>query len=69
MKLLSWNVRGMGGVAKRREVSQLVREKNPLILRLQETKLSMLDAFVCNSIWGMSMSIFRIARRRGLPEV
>jgi len=52
MKLLSWKVRGLGGVAKRREVCQLVREKKPLILCLQETKLSVLDALVCNSIWG-----------------
>jgi len=52
MKLLSWNVRGLGGAAKRREVSHLVRENKPLVLCLQETKLSVLDAFVCNTIWG-----------------
>jgi len=52
MKLLSWNVRGLGGAAKRREVSHLVRENKPFILCLQETTLPMLDAFVCNSIWG-----------------
>ena len=52
MKLLSWNVRGLGGAAKRREVSHLVRENKPFILCLQETKLPLLDAFVCNSIWG-----------------
>ena len=27
MKLISWNIRGLGGFEKKREVSQLVREK------------------------------------------
>ena len=52
MKLLSWNVRGLGGVEKRREVSALVRERKPFILCIQETKLPVFDASVCKSIWG-----------------
>ena len=52
MKLLSWNVRGLGGADKKREVSHLVREKKPFILCIQETKLPVFDAFVCKSIWG-----------------
>jgi exonuclease III len=39
MKVISWNVRGLGRVDKRKEVRNLVREKNPLIVCLQETKL------------------------------
>lgn len=31
MKLLSFNVRGLGGWEKRREVQRLVREKNPFV--------------------------------------
>ena len=52
MKLISWNVRGLGGHEKRREVRQLVREKCPLILCIQETKCVTFDDFMCNSIWG-----------------
>ena len=52
MKLLSWNVRGLGGAGKRREVSSLVREKKPFILCIQETKLPVFEASVCKSIWG-----------------
>ena len=52
MKLLSWNVRGLGGAGKKREVSHLVRERKPFILCIQETKLPVFDAFVCKSIWG-----------------
>jgi len=52
MKLLSWNVKGLGGADKKKEVSNLVREKKPFILCIQETKLPVFDAFVCKSIWG-----------------
>jgi len=52
MKLISWNVWGLGGFEKRREVKLLVREKCPFILCLQETKLVIFDDMVCKSIWG-----------------
>jgi endonuclease/exonuclease/phosphatase family metal-dependent hydrolase len=39
MKIVSWNVRGLGRLDKRKEVCKLVREKNPHIVCLQETKL------------------------------
>lgn len=51
MKIISWNVRGLGGVEKKREVSQMVREKCPLILCIQETKLEVCNNMVCNSLW------------------
>jgi len=34
MTLLSWNVRGLGGMEKRREVRLLVGEKKPFIICL-----------------------------------
>jgi exonuclease III len=52
MKLLSFNVRGLGGWEKRREVLRLVREKNPFVFCIQETKLQVVDDFVCRSLWG-----------------
>lgn len=48
MRLISWNVRGLGGLEKRREVRKLVGEKSPLILCLQETKVSVCDVSLCN---------------------
>ena len=54
MKIISWNVRGLGGVEKKREVSQLVREKCPLILCIQETKLAVCNNVLCNSLWNNS---------------
>jgi len=58
MKLISWNVQGLGGIDKRREVRRLVGEKSPSILCLQETKLSVCDDFLCNSLWGDSNHSF-----------
>jgi len=65
MKLLSWNVRGLGGAVKKREVSHLVREKKPFILCIQETKLQVLDAFDCRSIWGDDKVDFSYQRSAG----
>lgn len=52
MKIMSSNVRGLGGFEKRGEVCKLVREKQPFILCIQKTKLPMFDALVCRLIWG-----------------
>jgi len=54
MKLVSWNVRGLGGVEKRREVRKLVEDKKPLILCLQETKLAVCDDNLSLLMWGDS---------------
>jgi len=52
MKIISWNIRGLGSFEKRREVCNLVREKKLFILCVQETKLSVIDMNLCKSIWG-----------------
>ena len=52
MRLLSWNVRGLGGLEKRKEVKDLVREKAPIVLCIQETKMQLIDDFLCTLIWG-----------------
>ena len=51
-EIISWNVRGLGSFEKRREVCHLVREKNPFIICIQETKLSVIDVILCKSMWG-----------------
>jgi hypothetical protein len=55
MKVISWNVRGLGRVDKRKEVHNLVREKHPLIVCLQETKLQVCDDSLCVAMWGSSL--------------
>jgi len=54
MKLISWNVQGLGSVEKRREVRKLVEEKKPLILCLQETKLAVCNDKLNLLMWGDS---------------
>jgi hypothetical protein len=58
MKVVSYNVRGLGGGEKRVEVRKLVLEKKPLVLCLQETKLQEVNDVIINSIWGNSTGDF-----------
>jgi hypothetical protein len=58
MRIISWNIRGLGGLAKRKEVRRLVGEKNPVIVCLQETTLTVCDDFLCASLWGNSPHAF-----------
>jgi len=62
MRLLSWNVQGLGGLEKRKEVKELVREKMPFLLCIQESKFQLIDDFLCTSIWGPSIMIFYVHR-------
>jgi exonuclease III len=52
MKIISYNVRGLGGFEKRAEVRRLVQEKNPYVVCLQESKLDLVDGFTVKSLWG-----------------
>jgi len=54
MKVISYNVRGLGGGEKRVEVRRFVQENNPFVLCIQESKLSIVDEFLVKSIWGIS---------------
>lgn len=65
MKLLSWNVRRLGGHVKRKEVRALVKDKNPLILCLQETKLLLCDDRVCSSVWDRQAAAFSFRPSQG----
>jgi len=60
MKIITWNVRGLGRVEKRKEVMSLVMEKGPSILCLQETKLYVCDEALCASLCGRYTSFLFI---------
>lgn len=53
-KIISYNVRGLGGFEERSEVRRLVEDKKPFVLCLQESKLSMVDDAEINTISGSS---------------
>jgi hypothetical protein len=50
MKLLSWNVRGLGGLEKRKKVKGLLNENKSCIIYTLETKLGVCDDFLCASL-------------------
>jgi exonuclease III len=43
MKIISHNVRGLGGAAKKKDVSQLFRKNNSGMLYVQKTKIAEMD--------------------------
>jgi len=54
MKIMSYNVRGLGGFEKRSEVRRFIQDKQPYVVCLQESKLSLVDEFTVKSIRGSS---------------
>ena len=51
MKILSWNVRGLGSRAKRKRVKDTISKATPDVVLLQETKLEILDDLVVRDVW------------------
>ncbi|GAU23785.1 hypothetical protein TSUD_26930 [Trifolium subterraneum] len=51
-QILSFNVRGLGTVEKRRELRKVVVERRVDILCIQESKLQVVEASLIHSIWG-----------------
>ncbi|XP_057418630.1 uncharacterized protein LOC130712829 [Lotus japonicus] len=54
MILLSYNVRGVGNVAKRKVIREVVCRNHVEFLCLQETKLQNIDRRLCAQLWGDS---------------
>lgn len=52
MKIISWNVRGLGNGNKRRIVREGLLRSSPDIIILQETKLMDVDRAVVSGVWG-----------------
>jgi len=55
MKIISYNVRGLRGWDKIREVQRLVRERCSTVVCIQETKFEGIDEFVCRSLSGSTV--------------
>lgn len=52
MKILSYNIRGLGKRAKRREVREMVKKHRIEFCCIQETKMSNMRDKICKSLWG-----------------
>lgn len=56
MKILSFNYRGIGKKAKRREIKEMLRKVKVDFCCIQETKLENLRERTARSIWGFGNS-------------
>lgn len=52
MKLLSYNIRGLGSRIKKEEIRELVRRHNFAFCCIQESKLEHCDDLICRALWG-----------------
>lgn len=51
MKLISWNIRGLGGKVKKGEIKVLVNLEKPDFLCVQETKMENVELRLCRFFW------------------
>lgn len=51
MKVLSWNIRGLGKLEKRRSLKNLIKEKMVDMVLIQEAKGSCMDENFVRSLW------------------
>ena len=54
MKIVTWNVRELGGWGKVNMVQKLVREKQVSFIRVTETKNSSFNRILAAKLWGGS---------------
>jgi hypothetical protein len=52
MIVSSYNIRGLGGMLKRRRIRELIRNNRIDFLAIQETKLEVISESLCFSLWG-----------------
>ena len=52
MKLISMNIRGLGGMIKRKYISKLIKEQQVGFICLQETKCEHFSKEKCYQMWG-----------------
>ncbi|KAK9269539.1 hypothetical protein L1049_001315 [Liquidambar formosana] len=57
LKILSWNIRGLGSTIKRKAIRRIISEKRISVICIQETKLEVIDQRCVNQIWGGSNNV------------
>lgn len=69
MRMLSYNVRGLGSVAKCRDVGDIIRKKRVDFCMLQESKKEEVDEFLCKSIWTEGNFSWAYRGSEGVPGI
>lgn len=54
MKIMTYNIRGLGGRVKRRVLKQFKKEEEVEIVCIKESKLEVVDLKICKEVWGDS---------------
>lgn len=57
MKILSWNVCGLGGIRKRRLVRECIFKFNPTVIIIQETKKADMNQKIVKSSVGSKLLV------------
>ena len=52
MKILSWNVHGLGGAGHRLVVKELIRNNKVQIALIQESKIASMTENIVREVWG-----------------
>ncbi|KAL8513736.1 hypothetical protein ACS0TY_013010 [Phlomoides rotata] len=52
MRILSYNVRGLGKKAKRMKVKEIIKKQNIDLCCIQETKMEEVSKLRCLGLWG-----------------
>lgn len=52
MKLMSYNIRGLGKKIKRSELKNLIKDHRIDVCCIQETKIEKIESWMCRAIWG-----------------
>lgn len=66
MKIVSYNIRGLGGRIKKKEIRELIRKFNSSVVFLQETKYINHNNVLIHSIWGNTNVEWRAKDAQGL---
>jgi exonuclease III len=54
MRIISYNIRGLGGLAKKKEIQKLISSQKPKVLCIQETKMEVIEQSIITWMWGSS---------------
>ncbi|GMI86627.1 hypothetical protein HRI_002332000 [Hibiscus trionum] len=67
MRVLSWNIRGLGSLSKKKVVKSLLRQHNCDMMFLQKSKLEVVNDSVIHAVWHSNNYEFLFSLSQGRP--
>ncbi|GFZ20781.1 hypothetical protein Acr_28g0014860 [Actinidia rufa] len=65
MEILSWNIRGMGSLVKKRFIKKVIHQRTPDFVMIQESKLQSVDIFTIRNVWSGAQIDFSTSESEG----